>query len=240
MSKFVVDMHCHILPGIDDGSQSMESTLKMLKIAAEEGITHMVATPHFKKDRHSARPSTIKRLASEVQKLCEENQLDIRIYPGNEVMFFGDMEEAFDEGVLTTMNGSDYLLIEYYPDDDWGRIRRGVETVQSLGLHPVVAHAERFMELRKDAEKVYELRSMGALIQVNASSIAGDQGFMTKQYVKKLLKEQAVDFVGTDAHHYESRAPRMLKCTEYLYKKYDRKYVNKILYQNATELFGLD
>ena len=232
MAKYVIDMHNHILPGVDDGSQSMETTLKMIRIAAEEGITHMLATPHFKKGHHNASPA-------DVQALADENDLNLTILGGNEVMYFSDIEEAFEAGQLNTMNGSNYLLIEFYPDDDYARIRRGVETVQSLGLHPILAHVERFLPLRKDPYLIDELKGRGALIQVNASSIDGSQGFGTKQFCKKLLKLRLVDFVGTDAHHYESRAPRMKKCVEYLYAKYDEAYVDKILFKNAMKLFDI-
>lgn len=238
-NKYIVDTHCHILPGVDDGSQSMETTLKMIKIAAEEGVTHMIATPHFKKDRHNASPATIEKLVAEVQKLSDDNSLGLTILPGNEIMFFSDMEEAFDEGKLTTMNHSDYLMIEFYPDDDYSRIKRAVEMTQSLGLHPVIAHAERFAELRKDIRKIEELKNQGSLIQVNASSIVGEQGFGTKMFVKKLLKNELIDFVGTDAHHYEKRAPHMEKCANYLESKVSAEYASAILYKNAFECFGI-
>ena len=156
-AKYQVDMHCHILPGIDDGSQSMRSTVKMLKIAAASGTTHMIATPHFKERHHNASPETIHRLVSEVQEVADEKDLGIKIYPGNEIMFFSDLEEAFDSGKIQTMNGTDYLLVEFYPDEEFSRIRQGMETVQSLGLHPVLAHVERFLALRKDISKVEEL-----------------------------------------------------------------------------------
>ena len=239
MTKYVVDMHNHILPGVDDGSQSMETTLKMIRIAASEGITHMIATPHFKKGHHNASPETVRKLVSDVQALADENGLNLKILGGNEVMYFSDMEETFEEKRLTTMNGSNYLLIEFYPDDDYARIRRGVEMTQSLGLHPILAHVERFLPPRKDPKLIEELKGRGALIQVNASSIDGSQGFGTKQFCKKLLKNELVDFVGTDAHHYESRAPRMKKCVEYLYGKYDEEYVDKILFKNAIKMFNI-
>lgn len=236
---YQVDMHCHILPGIDDGSQSMKSTMKMLQIAAECGTTHMVATPHYKKGHHNASPETIKRLIEEVQQAAAEHDIPIKFYPGNEIMFFSDLEEVYDAGKIQTMNGTQYLLVEFYPDEDYSRIRRGMETVQSLGLHPVLAHVERFLALRKDLDKVEELKDMGVLIQTNASSVVGGQGFGTKQYVKKLLKNELIDLVGTDAHHYERRTPEMGKCAEYLYRKYDEEYVNKILYKNAIDFFEL-
>ena len=236
---YQVDMHCHILPGIDDGSQSMKSTIKMLRIAAECGITHMVATPHFKKGHHNASPETIRRLTEEVQSVADEKGIPIKFFPGNEIMFFGDLEEAFDAGKIQTMNNTQYLLVEFYPDEEYSGIRRGMETVQSLGLHPVLAHVERFLVLRKDIARVEELKDMGVLIQTNASSVAGGQGFVTKLYLKKLLKNELIDLIGTDAHHYESRTPEMGKCVEYLYKKYDEEYVDEILYKNAFKYFNL-
>ncbi|MCR4815368.1 MAG: protein-tyrosine-phosphatase [Lachnospiraceae bacterium] len=238
-NKYQVDMHCHILPGIDDGSQSMKTTIKMLRIAAQCGTTHMVATPHFKKGHHNASPETIKHLIEEVQGIAAEKNIDVKIFPGNEIMFFSDLEEAFDAHRIQTMNGTEYLLVEFYPDEDFARIRRGMETVQSLGLHPVLAHVERFLALRKDIGLVEELKDMGCLIQTNASSVTGGQGFKTKQFVKKLLKNEIIDLVGTDAHHYETRTPEMGKCAEYLYKKFDEDYADRILFKNAIEYFGL-
>lgn len=236
----IIDMHCHILPGVDDGSQNMKTTLKMLQIAAEEGITHMVATPHYKQGRHNVSPETAAKLVGDVQNLADENNLGITILQGNEIMFFSDLGEDFEAGKFTTMNGSRYLLIEFYPDEDYVRIRNAVDATQNMGLIPVLAHVERFMVLRKDPKKVEELKRSGAMIQINASSVAGEQGFGTKQFVKKLLKDEIVDFIGTDAHHYENRAPRIQKCAEYLYKKFDEAYADAVLFGNAAELFGID
>lgn len=232
-------MHCHILPGVDDGSRDMEMSLAMIKRAAEEGITHMVATPHYKRDHHNAGKEAIKDLVLKVQEAADKEKLPVKIYPGNEIMFFGDLEEAYEAEKFRTLNDSKYLLIEFYPDDDKDRIRKGVETVQRLGLRPVLAHAERFLVLRKDTDFLEYLKRMGTKIQVNASSITGDQGFGTKQYVKKLLKKGLVDFVGTDAHSDTGRAPRLKECAAYLYKKYDETYVDAILYKNAIERFNL-
>ena len=235
----IIDMHCHILPGVDDGSQSMRTTRKMLEIAAEEGITHMIATPHYKQGHRCVSPRSARELVKEVQAMSDEAGFGIKIYQGNEIMFYSEVEEAFKEGRFTTMNGSDYLLIEFYPDDDYTRIRNAVDTTRNMGLIPVIAHVERFLTLRKDAEKVAELKESGALIQINAASVAGEQGLGTKQFVKKLLKDEIVDFIGTDAHHYERRAPRMKKCAEYLYRKFDEEYADAVLFGNAIKYFGI-
>ena len=101
------------------------------------------------------------------------------------------------------------------------------------------AKEELFAELRKDVRKIEELKNQGSLIQVNASSIIGEQGFGTKLFVKKLLKSELIDFVGTDAHHYEKRAPHMEKCANYLVSKVSAEYASAILYKNAFECFGI-
>ena len=155
-------------------------------------------------------------------------------------MYFSDVEEAFDEGKISRINGTDNLLIEFYPDDEYSRIRRGIETVQSMGFTPILAHVERYLELRKDISKIEHLKAVGAVITVNASSVTGDAGFLTKQFVKGLLRRKLVGMIGTDAHDNSSRAPRMKKCADYLYSKYDEEYADRILFKNAIELFELD
>ena len=239
-AKELVDIHCHILPNVDDGSDSFESTIKMLKIAKDEGITRMIATPHFKKGHHNVSPEAAEKLLEEIRTKAENEGISLKFYLGNEVMYFSDVEEVFDEEKIGRINGTDNLLVEFYPDDEYSRIRRGIETLQSMGLTPVLAHAERYLELRKDISKIEHLKTVGAVITVNASSVTGDAGFLTKQFIKGLLRRKLVDMIGTDAHDTSNRAPRMKKCAEYLYSRYDEEYADRILFKNAVELFELD
>ncbi|MBR6382820.1 MAG: protein-tyrosine-phosphatase [Lachnospiraceae bacterium] len=239
-AKELVDIHCHILPNVDDGSDGFDSTLKMLKTAKDEGITRMIATPHFKKGHHNVSPKSAEKLLEEIRTKAEKEGISLKLYLGNEVMYFSDVEEAFEEGKINRINGTDNLLIEFYPDDEYSRIRRGIETVQSMGFTPILAHVERYLELRKDTSKIEHLKAVGAVITVNASSVTGDAGFLTKQFVKGLLRRKLVDMIGTDAHDTSNRAPRMKKCAEYLYSKYEEEYVDEILFKNAIDLFELD
>ena len=147
-AKELVDIHCHILPNVDDGSDGFDSTLKMLKTAKDEGITRMIATPHFKKGHHNVSPESAEKLLEEIRTKAENEGITLKFYLGNEVMYFSDVEEAFEEGKINRINGTDNLLIEFYPDDEYSRIRRGIETVQSMGFTPILAHVERYLELR--------------------------------------------------------------------------------------------
>ena len=154
-------------------------------------------------------------------------------------MYFSDIEEAYDEKKFSTMCEKDFLFIEFYPDEDFSRIRDAAETVLSMGLTPILAHVERYMALRKDIKKIEHLKKMGTLITVNADSVIGNTGFSTKQYVKSLLKQRYVDMIGTDSHDTSDRAPKIERCRKYLYSKYDEQYVDDILFANAIKLFEM-
>ena len=235
-AEYIVDVHCHIMPGIDDGSRDMTETLKMLKIAQSEGITHMIATPHFKSGHHNASPQKVKELIQSVGKEAAAQGTDIKLYQGNEILFHDEMCEGLDNGRISRMNGTDYVLVEFMPSDPYQYIRNSLDEIMSEGYQPVIAHVERYGCMVDDIENVRELSRMGVEIQVNASSITGDTGKEIKKFVHKLLKEQLVDYVGTDAHRCEdSRTPMMKECSRMLYKKYDEGYVDSILYGNAFD-----
>ena len=230
------DIHCHIIHGVDDGSDSLETSLAMLKKAEEEGITHIIATPHFKANKKNASVETIDEKIKEIREEAKKQGINVELYHGNEVMFFSDFEEVFHEHKFTSLNNSGYLLTEFYPDDDFTRIRQGVETIGGMGLIPVVAHVERYIALRKDISKVEMLADYGALLSVNVASVMGENGFKVKWFVRKLLKRKLVSFVCTDAHDTSKYPIDYKKCADYLYSKYDEKYVDGIVRLNAAGL----
>ena len=239
MSKIIpdfTDVHCHILPALDDGSHSMDETMEMLRIAESEGIRRMIVTPHYKEGRRSAYPSTILERMEEVQELIDQEGIDITLYPGNEILYTSDLEEKLDAGRVLSMNQTEHLLIEFSPFDDYGYIRNALDNVRSLGFTPILAHVERYECMLKEPKRVAEVRAFGCLIQVNASSVTGENGSKLKHFVHKILKQSLVDFIGTDAHDTERRKPAIWKCAEILYKKYGADYAEALLTGNAEEI----
>ena len=235
-ADYIVDVHCHILPGIDDGSRDMSETLKMLEIAHDEGITHMIATPHFKGGHHNASPEKASALINEVQEAAEGCKLGIKLYQGNEILYHDELCEGVDNGRISRMNDTDYVLVEFMPSDPYQYIRNSLDEIMSEGYQPIIAHVERYGCMLDDVENVREIKNMGVEIQVNASSILGDIGRDVKKFLHKLLSEQLIDYVGTDAHRCEgSRTPKIRECADMLYKKYDEQYVDDILYGNAMD-----
>lgn len=228
-----VDIHSHILPGLDDGAQDLQQSLEMLRIARKEGITDVIATPHYKRGRFHGDSKEISRRMKLLRRAAEEEGIEIRIWPGTEVYYHGELEEKLARGEIHTLNHTDRILVEFSPYENYSYIRNAAEDIFSMGYLPVLAHAERFHCLLKDAEKVWELREMGCEIQVNASDVAGEGGFEVKRFIGKLLKRQLVDYVGTDAHNTKGRSPAMKRCAEVLRKKCGDAYADAILEGNA-------
>lgn len=235
----LVDVHCHILPGLDDGSQDMEETLRMLRIAAAEGIAEMIVTPHFNSSGRSASPELVQNTLQRVRGAAEREGLPIRLFPGNEVNYFNDLPTFLEEGRVLTMNGTRHVLIEFLPSVMFRTLQNAMEAVLGVGYKPILAHAERYNCILEDSEQVAFLWDMGVQIQVNASSIVGKSGGNVKRFVHELLDEDLVDYVGTDAHGSEHRTPQIAKCRDQLLKKYRQSYVERILRENARAAFGL-
>lgn len=233
--KRVIDIHSHILPGVDDGAKSIDETIEMLRIAWHEGITDMIVTPHYQSGRYFTQAEKIKEKVNYIQSLAKDNHIPVRLYPGTEVYFRSGLEERLDSGQLATMNGSGYMLVEFSPIEEFTYIRNAAEEILGLGYTPIFAHIERFRCMREDINRVKELKNMGCHIQANAGSITGDCGFGTKRYMNKLLKEHLIDYIGTDAHNTCGRAPHAKKCAELLHRKYGEEYAECVLYKNAEK-----
>ena len=203
----IVDVHSHIIPGVDDGSRSMEQSKAMLDIAWEQGIHTIIATPHHMPDAKNASPQVIEQKVAELQEYADEKHYDMTILTGNEIYYYGEVIDKLEEEKVCTMAESAYVLVEFSPMDDARYIRNSLSELQNMGYDPIVAHVERYMSLLKAPfDKIKELRDMGILIQVNAASVTGGFGKPTKTVVEKLLK-----------------------------KKYDADYVEDLLYRNAEK-----
>lgn len=232
----IVDIHCHILPGLDDGAGSMEESMEMLRIAEKAGITDIIATPHFKAGRRNPGPETIRERIRQVHREAAERGICVNLYPGSEVLFSSGLEEALEEGKICTLNNSPYLLVEFSPGDSYRSIRNALDEVLGMELVPVIAHVERYGCMLEDWKNAESLRTMGARIQVNASSVTGKAGIRARKLAGTLLARQLVDYIGTDAHGSISRTPDMGKCIKQLDRKCEDSYIEKIVCGNAMKL----
>lgn len=232
----IIDVHSHILPGMDDGARNPKQSKAMLDQAWAEGIKTIIATPHRMPERQNASPEKIKEISNKLQHYSDKKGYGIKILTGNEIYFCEETINDLEQGQVCTMADSDCVLVEFAPVDDAVYIRNGLLAIQNMGYRPILAHVERYSALCKSPfDKVAELRNMGVLIQVNSMSVTGNFGRATASVVEKLLKKKLVDFISTDAHSDGKRSPAMKECVERLNKICSPDYIEKLLYGNAEE-----
>ena len=234
------DIHSHILPMLDDGSKSVEQSVNMLQIAAQEGIGYMIATPHNMPGKGHPSYERICDRTRTLQELCQNRGIPINIRIGTEYFYREEVLEILEQEEAVTLNGSECVLLEFDPTVDKVYFRNAVRDVMATGYRPVIAHVERYLNILQDIALLTDIKKMGALLQVNAASVVGDNGRPIKKDVKELLKRHLVDFVATDAHSDGRRAPYMQKCASVLYKKYGREYAEALLFGNAEKYLNIE
>ena len=233
-----IDIHCHILPGVDDGSPDTETSLEMLRIAEKNGIQQMILTPHHKPMHHNVSPEHNDLYTKRLQEIADKAGIKIRLFPGNEVYYSDETFDNLVDGKVHTMAGSEYVLVEFHPTNPYKAIHNGLYQVQAAGYVPILAHVERYGEIVAHISYVEELVEMGCLIQVNASSIMGKYGMGISHFTKKLLKKELVDFVASDAHDAVSRSPELLECRNYITRKFGEEYSDRVLYDNPLKVIN--
>ena len=231
-----IDIHCHILPGVDDGSPDMETSLAMLQTAISEGTKGMILTPHHKPMHHNVRPDHLIGYTARLMERAHEKGINVQLFPGNEIYYSDSTVSELESGRASTLAGTDYVLIEFHPTDMYKTIHNALYAVQSAGYMPILAHVERYADMAKHVKYVDELLDMGIYIQVNANSVMGKYGLGIRHFTRELLKKHMVHFVATDAHDSGSRAPHLLDCRDYVEGKLGEKYALEIFHDNAMKV----
>ena len=201
------DIHCHILPGVDDGSKSMDMSLDMLQIAYEEGTRQIILTPHYMLGRNHYTAKELDRRFDDLSVRSRELYPDLELYLGNEILWEEGIMDRLREGDIHTMNGTKYVLVEYNVQTPFRQIADSIHQLTAARYWPIIAHVERYQCLVKRIDRIEEMIRMNALLQMNISSV--EAGFLneSKRWCRKLLKERYITFLGTDAHNVDSRAP---------------------------------
>lgn len=230
--SYLYDMHCHILPGIDDGAKDEYEMMKMVRVAYNEGIRTIVTTPHYHPVRGSADAETVMRIFAKMYSLIRHYYPDMDVYEGCEIYYQGGIVEKLKSGELLTLAGSNYALVEFSTDTEIKTICDAVNEFMFAGFYPVIAHVERYDKLIKDIDMIEQLVESGVYIQVNAGSVIGEYTSAAKKDIKKLLQRNLVHFVGTDAHNEKVRPPKISKCYRYINKKFGEETADKIFHEN--------
>ena len=239
MKMGFIDIHAHILPGVDDGSRNMEETLGLLRLADIQGIKKVVATPHLILGKVEKEAQELLRLTAEVQKEAAKIVPELQIYPGQEIYYFDSLTEYLDQGKALTLAGSRYVLIEFSPAVSFRRMEQAVRTLILSGYRPVLAHVERYACMKKQ-EAVNEIVRAGGLLQMNFTSIerhlSGRKAWVETSWCRRMLLEGRIHFMGTDMHRIDYRPPEIEKALAWLNKKLGEDYLSGLLQENPAKL----
>ena len=221
----MIDVHCHILPDVDDGSECMQESINMAMIAKEQGIDKIIATPHYHPEFKYLKGEELNKVCEEFKKQLKENNIDIEIYLGNEIYFTYDLIEKISELDFYCLNKSKYILIEFPPNNCPLNLCNIVYELKQKGFIPVLAHVERYI--------IYDCIKTGAIIQINSSSLIGKQGKEIQRFCNLLIGRNMVHLVATDAHGSQRRRPMMKDAYQYIEKKYSKEIADNLFINNA-------
>lgn len=206
----MIDFHCHVLPGLDDGPESWDESLEMARIAQSDGISEIVCTPHIKKGYATPTLRQISERAKEMEFRARESGIAVKFHVAAEVAIERNLADLIERGEIATIGGpARYILLEL----PWEGIPSYTESViselLSSGATPIIAHLERYHEVITDPRKAGELLEMGALAQVNSGSIMGMFGMDVQETAHILLTHFMAHVIGSDAHSSGRRSPQM-------------------------------
>lgn len=215
----MTDLHCHILPGLDDGSDSFDTSCRMAAMAARGGVRRIVATPHCNTPgaRKNFRSRELTGALTQLQAELDRWQIPVRLLPGCELLVRENLEELLDREQVLTLNGSRYLLVEFYFNERPEVLERSLAAVERRGLVPVIAHPERYDCVQDNLSLAQRWAERGRPLQLNKGSLLGDLGEGAYDAAARLLRSGLVSVIASDAHHYRYRSPdpeRLLRALE--------------------------
>ncbi|WP_428909817.1 tyrosine-protein phosphatase [Niallia sp. Krafla_26] len=216
----MIDIHCHILPGIDDGAQSVSESIDMAKEAVREGITTIIATPH-KNSQYNNEKRDILDGVSQLNKTLSEQGIPLTILPGQEVRIYGEViQDYLTGGKILPLNETDYLFVEFPSSSVPRYAERLFYELQTEGLIPVIVHPERNQEIIQNPNLLFKLINNGALSQVTAGSLSGYFGKKIKKFSEQLIEANLTHFIASDAHNVHNRTFKMVEAMDAVEKKY--------------------
>lgn len=236
----MIDLHCHILPGVDDGSPDMETSLGLAQVAVEQGITHMLLTPHHMDGEYVNHKADVMAKTKAFQKALDQNQIKLTVFPGQEVHITGELIQAIDQDdILFADESNRYLIVELPHNEVPEYTSKMLFALQARGITPVLVHPERNQGFMQNPDQLYDFVSQGCLTQVTASSYVGVFGKHVQKFTEQII-DAGLGFVfASDAHNFKGRNFKMDQAFEKLEKSKGERFA-EIYKENAKSIINGD
>ena len=231
----MIDIHSHVLPGVDDGSRNLEESLEILRGLEEQGITELICTPHFIAETKQCNPcNKNEKILDELKQAADDANIKIKLHLGNEIYIDKEIPKYLRTKKMSPL-GNKYLLVELPMSGKYPQYRDILIDLQEKGWKVILAHPERYHSFQNKYELIDEITKLGILLQCNIGSINKQYGKEAKKTIVKLAKDHKIFCFGTDIHH-----PAQLACyknaTKKLRKYYTERELNTLLVENPNKI----
>ena len=234
----MIDIHNHLLYGIDDGSKSIEDSVKIIREMSKIGYTDIILTPHYiSHSKYNSPRDKNLILLENLRNALGENGIDINLYLGNEIYINHHIGDLLDNGKISSLNGSKYLLIELPMNGEYDYMDVFEDLIYD-GYKVILAHPERYHAFQKDFDKIYDLEEIGVYFQCNIESILGSYGKGAIKMVKRMYKEKKVSFLATDIHHKKRDYGKFDKAKKKIRKFLSSSEMEELLVENPSKIIN--
>ena len=232
----MIDIHSHFLPGVDDGARTFVDSIAILRELASQGITDVVATPHYVCETSYMSPYEYNaKLLEELKQKVALEDFKINIYLGNEIYIDEKILDLLSEGQITTVAGGKYLLAELPLHEEFQNYEDVFKMLLDAGYKVILAHPERYEIIQKDYSIAKDLCGMGVLLQCNICSIVGKYGKEARKIIRKLAKDKLIFAFGSDIHHY-SQSNQLSVAQKKIAKYYSEEELDKVFVKNPRKI----
>ena len=229
----MVDIHCHILPGVDDGAETLADALEMAYLAASCGVTDLAATPHVRGDAEGlVQASRLDHAFRQLEASIIQEKIPLRLHPGAEILCTDETVNLAREGKLPAIGNTNYVLCEFFFHARFSEMDEILEGITQAGYRPIVAHPERYSAIRKDPRRILHWFRSGYVIQVNKGSLLGAFGAQVQNTACWLLETRLIHLVASDAHSPIRRTTDLTRLEDWLLSQYPQGYVRLLLEEN--------
>ena len=236
----MIDLHSHILPGVDDGARTYEDSLEIIRELAEQGVTDVLATPHYiNETMYMSSRAENSHILEQLRGELTNAGIDVQLHLGNELYIDKDIYDFVQQGKVATIAGGDYILVELPLNEAYPDYIDILGSLMERGLKVILAHPERYLIVQDNSETIEELCDLGVLLQCNLGSFIGQYGKAVEKTAVRLAKDKKIFAVGSDIQH-PRKNDSIRKAQKKLGKYYNQRELEQILSVNPSKVLGIN